>query len=142
MFKEVKLRWNPLRGGPSGAKGKVSLASGGYGSPGICVVAANPSRVSAVLKSWIRGGAPWSQSGVESWNRQFAVAGLAQKKPSAPRGAAAEVKSHDYNWTMLLFSGPGANVVHGLDDDGQFSGVRTMCGSRTGGWSLLCVMSD
>jgi hypothetical protein len=130
MFKQVKLRWNPLRGGPGGAKGKVSLASGGYGSPGICVVAANPSRVSAVLKSWIGGCAPWSQSGVESWNRQFSVAGLAQKQPSAPRGAAVEVKSHDYSWTTLLFRGPGANVVHGLDDDGRFSAARLRQGLR------------
>jgi hypothetical protein len=26
--------------------------------------------------------------------------------------------------------------------DGQQWNVRTMCGSRTGGWSLPCVMSD
>jgi hypothetical protein len=25
---------------------------------------------------------------------------------------------------------------------GGFGYVRTMCGSRTGGWSLPCVMSD
>jgi hypothetical protein len=26
--------------------------------------------------------------------------------------------------------------------DGKGLGMRTMCGSRTGGWSLPCVMSD
>jgi hypothetical protein len=36
-------------------------------------------------------------------------------------------------------------VDDGLDDDDPFFLVRkmrTMCGSRTGGWSLPCVMSD
>jgi hypothetical protein len=34
-----------------------------------------------------------------------------------------------YEWIVMTF---------GLKN----AGVRTMCGSRTGGWSLPCVMSD
>jgi hypothetical protein len=58
------------------------------------------------------------------------VAGVVQKQPSASRGAAAEVQSHDYGWLTLLARDPGAIVVHGQDDDGRLSAVRPRQGPR------------
>jgi hypothetical protein len=34
------------------------------------------------------------------------------------------------------------DVAQDLDPSPEGPKVRTMCGSRTGGWSLPCVMSD
>jgi hypothetical protein len=52
-------------------------------------------------------------------------------------------------WTAVSASGvgssPAAAMVRrgGNGCSGWLGGeVRTMCGSRTGGWSLPCVMSD
>jgi hypothetical protein len=43
-------------------------------------------------------------------------------------------------WTDSWLSIAGAGC--GLTGVGAGEELRTMCGSRTGGWSLPCVMSD
>jgi hypothetical protein len=61
------------------------------------------------------------------------------------------VKEHPFNvGDLVLRRIQNTEGLHKLSSpwEGPFSisrvtrPVRTMCGSRTGGWSLLCVMSD
>jgi hypothetical protein len=76
--------------------------------------------------------------------REFEEAGLPTlSNPWANLGAAlARLQQANYSPEAEAAMAPFQFTTALVDEKSAASKLRTMCGSRTGGWSLPCVMSD